>query len=109
MDWSDDVAYSVHDVEDAVASGRLDLRRLRDAADVDAVLARRRASSTRRPAPATSSPRRSNGCSPAAPSPASYDGSRADLAALKDMTSRLIGRFVVGVEEATRAGTAPGR
>ena len=39
MDWSDDVAYSVHDVEDAIASGWLDPRRLRDAADVDAVLA----------------------------------------------------------------------
>ena len=39
MDWSDDVAYSVHDVEDAIASGWLDLRMLRDRADVDAVVA----------------------------------------------------------------------
>ena len=40
--------------------------------------------------------------------PQRYDGSRPALAALKDMTSRLIGRFVVAVEEATRAEHGPG-
>jgi len=35
--------------------------------------------------------------------PLSHNGSRTDLAALKDMTSLLIGRFVQAVEVATRA------
>jgi dGTPase len=101
MDWSDDVAYSVHDVEDAIASGRLDVRRLRDPADVDAVLD---------VAAGLYAPDLGTDALGAALErvlatgtvPTAYEGSRTDRAALKDMTSRLIGRFVVAVEGATR-------
>ena len=101
MDWSDDVAYSVHDVEDAIASGRLDLRRLRDRTDVDSVLAVATglyAADLGVDALGAALERvLASGAVPTA-----YDGSRVDRAALKDMTSRLIGRFVHGVEVATR-------
>ena len=101
MDWSDDVAYSVHDVEDAVASGRLDLRRLRDTSDVEQVLAMAGglyAADLGADALGAALERvLATGAVPTA-----YDGSRRDLAALKDMTSRLIGRFVLAVEVATR-------
>jgi dGTPase len=102
MDWSDDVAYSVHDVEDAIASGRLDVRRLRDRTDVDSVLAVATglyAADLGLDAMAAALERvLATGAVPTA-----YDGSRTDRAALKDMTSRLIGRFVLAVEVATRA------
>jgi dGTPase len=101
MDWADDVAYSVHDVEDAITSGRLDLRRLRDPVDVDSVLAVATglyAADLGLDALGAALERvLATGAVPAA-----YDGSRADRAALKDMTSRLIGRFVLAVEVATR-------
>ena len=101
MDWSDDVAYSVHDVEDAVASGRLDLRRLRDTSDVEQVLAMAgglyAADLGADDLGAALERVLATGAVPTA-----YDGSRRDLAALKDMTSRLIGRFVLAVEVATR-------
>jgi dGTPase len=41
--------------------------------------------------------------------PTAYDGSRGDLARLKDMTSRLIGHFVLVVERATRDRHGPGQ
>ncbi len=101
MDWSDDVAYSVHDVEDAVASGRLDLRRLRDTSDVAQVLAMAgglyAADLGADELGAALDRVLATGAVPT-----TYDGSRRDLAALKDMTSRLIGRFVLAVENATR-------
>ncbi|KGN39029.1 deoxyguanosinetriphosphate triphosphohydrolase [Knoellia subterranea] len=107
MDWSDDVAYSVHDVEDAIASGRLDPRLLRDAVDTDAVLSVAVASY------ATDLSRDALGAAlervlATGTVPTAYTGTRVDLARLKDMTSRLIGRFVQAVEAATRERHGPG-
>ncbi|HEX6247650.1 MAG TPA: deoxyguanosinetriphosphate triphosphohydrolase [Nocardioidaceae bacterium] len=109
MDFSDDVAYSVHDLEDGVVAGRIELAWLRDpgrraevwqtirewylpgAADdeLDATLARLEAMS--------SWPQ------------ASYDGSRGAQAALKNLTSDLIGAFCTSVQHATheKYGTGP--
>jgi dGTPase len=100
MDWSDDVAYSVHDVEDAIASGWLDPRILfsSDMAAVIEVAGRTYAPDLGGEVLGVALERLlASGAVPMA-----YDGSRRDLARLKDMTSRLIGRFVLGVEQATR-------
>ncbi|HRC40455.1 MAG TPA: deoxyguanosinetriphosphate triphosphohydrolase [Tetrasphaera sp.] len=102
MDWADDVAYSVHDVEDAIASHRLDPRALRESSDVDAVLAIAQGVYA-----GDLSGDTLGGAWERLRSldllPAVYSGSRADQAALKDMASALIGRFVHASERATRA------
>lgn len=107
MDWADDVAYSVHDVEDAVASGWLDPRALRDRTDVEAVVAV--AAEVYEPGLTTDELGAAlDRVLASGAVPRTHDGSRAALAGLKDMTSRLIGRFVVAVEEATRERHGPG-
>ncbi|MCE0488391.1 deoxyguanosinetriphosphate triphosphohydrolase [Ornithinimicrobium sediminis] len=101
MDWSDDVAYCVHDVEDAVASGRIDLRALRDPAEQQAVVAVARDWY----APDLGEDMLCAQLDRLLASgwiPQDHDGSRASLAALKDMTSRLVGHFVHTVELTTR-------
>lgn len=107
MDWSDDVAYSVHDVEDAIASGRLDPRALRDPADVDAFLRVAHASYAADLSADALGPALERVLASGAV-PVAHSGTRADLAALKDMTSRLIGRFTLAVEVATRAAHGEG-
>jgi dGTPase len=102
MDWSDDVAYSVHDVEDGVASQRLNLRALRSPSETEPLvaMARKLYAVDLDEAELAEALERllATGWIPKA-----YNGSRADLAALKDMTSLLIGRFVQAVGVATRA------
>ena len=106
MDLADDVAYSVHDVEDGVVAGRVDLTPLdrparsgttvRDwylpGADDDALDA------------ALAGLRGGRAAGRSAP----YDGRRRSLAALKNLTSDLIGRFCGSVQQATfAAGDGP--
>jgi len=112
MDWADDVAYSVHDVEDGIHGGYLDLRPLiesgdeRDAlcADVSAVY------SDESPAALNSAlvDLLSDGVVRAV---AEYDGSYSAQIALKRMTSVLTGRFVASAVGAThsRYGSEPMR
>ncbi|HSP61303.1 MAG TPA: deoxyguanosinetriphosphate triphosphohydrolase [Ornithinimicrobium sp.] len=107
MDWSDDVAYCVHDVEDAIASGRVDPQALRSA-DVQREVA---GLAHRWYAPDLDPEQLRRGLGAVLDSgwvPVRHTGTRSDLAALKDMTSRLIGHFVHTVEMATRDRHGPG-
>ena len=103
MDIADDIAYSVHDLEDGIVAGKIDLPALADAGlrrevwetarqwylpDVDDEAME---DSWRRLLGGASWPR------------ASYDGSRRGLAALKNLTSDLIGVFCGAVQQATEA------
>ncbi|GAA4526928.1 deoxyguanosinetriphosphate triphosphohydrolase [Brachybacterium paraconglomeratum] len=102
MDLADDVAYSVHDIEDAITGLSLDLKRLHDPMEraaalyvvqdwympgesldaLDEALTRLEAEPSWMP---------------------TFDGSMRSAAALKDMTSQLIGRFTRSAITATRA------
>jgi len=104
MDWSDDVAYSVHDVEDGLQAGLITLKALRDPAEQRAVAGLTAAEY----------------CAPGWVTvdelceifaglltlpcwPAGFDGGLESLAALKNLTSELIGRFCSSAQDATLA------
>jgi dGTPase len=102
MDVADDVAYSVHDLEDGVVAGRIELAWLEKESERAQVWATVRDWYL---------PEAEDGAldealqrvareSPWVPA---YDGSRRALASLKNLTSGLIGRFCTDVEAATRA------
>jgi dGTPase len=104
MDWADDVAYSVHDVEDGIHAGHIDLTALQDrdtSTRICQLVAETYLPGTD-PADLEAALDRLVG-SPAWPTGYShYTGSLRDLAALKDLTSQLIGRFTSAAESATR-------
>lgn len=101
MDLSDDIAYSVHDLEDAILNGYLDPARLYDPREREALLTAIQTwvgygftrdeladalyRLTQLPEWLTA-----------------YDGSRAAVAHLKNLTSDLIGRFARAATDATR-------
>jgi dGTPase len=106
MDWSDDVAYSVHDLEDAVHVGALRLEQLTDRAETAELTS---LVTGRFPAATPADVGAALDRLVALPWwPGSYDGSHRGQAALKDLTSQLIGRFARAAESATREAFGAG-
>ena len=108
MDWADDVAYSVHDVEDGVYSGQISLAVLDDPDERAAVCAvAARLYSTESPADLAvvlDDLRRLPGVADLV----GYDRTLPAQVALKRATSELTGRFATAAVTATRSSAGPG-
>jgi dGTPase len=112
MDWADDVAYSVHDVEDGIHGGYLSLRPLLgDAAEREALCADVAAVYSDEPVDVLLDGLRGLLAEEVVSTIADYDGSYPAQIALKRMTSVLTGRFVASAVGAThsRYGSEPMR
>jgi dGTPase len=117
MDWADDVAYSVHDIEDGLHAGLVTLKDLRDHAE-RAVVARIALTSYCQPGWDVSAAELETVFASFVELPCwqfGFDGGPASLAAVKNLTSELVGRFCQAAEEATLdaypagpAGSVPG-
>ncbi|MEU6475278.1 deoxyguanosinetriphosphate triphosphohydrolase [Streptomyces sp. NPDC047017] len=109
MDWSDDVAYSVHDVEDGLHAGHIDPACLQSGPERRAVFA----VAVGRYVPADTGPEELSEALDRLLAqewwPHGYDGSAVAQARLKDATSQLIGRFCLAAEGATRQAYGGGR
>jgi dGTPase len=109
MDWADDVAYAVHDVEDGLHAGHIDPAALRAPSERQAVFE----VAARRYTPADTGPAELAAALDRLQAqewwPHGYDGSAVAQARLKDATSQLIGRFCLAAEGATRAAYGGGR
>ena len=99
MDWSDDCAYSVHDLEDAIFTDQVSVKRFdTDFADLYSVMVRDYGSDATQQEAIDAHKR----LSALSAWPHYFDGTHRSLARLKDSTSQLIGRFVLAAELETR-------
>lgn len=99
MDWSDDCAYSVHDLEDAIFVGQIKVENFEKDFDIlhNEMQTGYGSTATKDEAAAALERLQQLSCWPRY-----YDGSHRSLARLKDSTSQLIGRFVLAAELETR-------
>jgi dGTPase len=109
MDWADDVAYSVHDVEDGLHAGHIDPNCLHAEPERQEIFK----VAIGRYVPADTDPAELAEALDRLLDqewwPHGYDGSAVAQARLKDATSQLIGRFCLAAEGATRAKYGTGR
>ena len=104
MDWADDVAYSVHDLEDGLHAGHITVPGLHDRSQ-QAAVAQMTARYYCPPGSVTMAELGEvfDGLLALPCWPERFDGGPADLAGLKNLTSELIGRFCRAAQEATLA------
>ncbi|WJY68532.1 deoxyguanosinetriphosphate triphosphohydrolase [Corynebacterium auris] len=100
MDCSDDIAYSVHDVEDGIVSGRVTLKVLWDLVEL-AALAEKGANAFGGSADELIEAAARLRALPSIAAAADFDYTLASWAGLKRLTSELVGRYVGAVATAT--------
>ena len=105
MDWADDVAYSVHDMEDGFHAGLITFKNLKSQTERAEVS---RIAIAYCPGGVTEAELTEILEALLALDiwPASYDGGPGTVAALKNLTSELIGRFCVAAQQATLAAAS---
>lgn len=99
MDWSDDVSYSVHDLEDALVTGQIQIN------DLEKDLPSLFETAVHDYMPDMSQDEAQNALKTLKSLscwPKEFDRSHRHLASLKDLTSQLIGRFALAAEQETR-------
>jgi dGTPase len=99
MDWSDDCAYSVHDLEDAIFAGQVSVTNFDNDFDILFTEMVKGYGSDASKEEVAAALTRLQGLSCW---PTSFDRTHRALARLKDTTSQLIGRFVLAAELETR-------
>ncbi|NED99971.1 deoxyguanosinetriphosphate triphosphohydrolase [Phytoactinopolyspora halotolerans] len=109
MDFADDVAYCVHDVEDAIVGGWLQPWRVLDVQEERQRFAELTRSWYLPDTPLEEILHTLDRLRSSSFWVDAYDGRRASLAALKDMTSQLIGRFSAHAQRATHDVYGGGR
>jgi len=105
MDWADDVAYSVHDMEDGFHAGLITFKNLQSPAERAAVSATTAITYCGDDVPVAELVEVLDALLALDVWPAHYDGGPDTVAALKNLTSELIGRFCVAAQQTTLAVT----
>ncbi|NUT48141.1 MAG: deoxyguanosinetriphosphate triphosphohydrolase [Saccharothrix sp.] len=108
MDWADDVAYSVHDVEDGVLAHRIRLSALGDPVERAAIAGLAAKHFSAEPSSTLEAVATELLGLPVIAELAEYDGSLRAQVALKRLTSELVGRFASAAVGATREAHGDG-
>jgi dGTPase len=103
MDWADDIAYSVHDLEDGFHAGLITFKNLNSLTERAVVSQTTATTYVGDDVSVAELTEVLDALLALDVWPASYDGGPAGAAALKNVTSELIGRFCLAAQDATRA------